>query len=51
MDYSCLAFIDVSKGEETKQGNSFEVSFTSQIKYGLEIDVVGPEQLVIAAFR
>jgi len=30
MDYSCIAFIDVSKGEETKQGNSFEVSLPAR---------------------
>jgi len=26
VDHSCISFIDVSKGKETKQGNSFKVS-------------------------
>ena len=26
VDRSCMAFIDVSKGEETKQGSSYKVS-------------------------
>ena len=26
VDYSCISFIDVAKGEETKVGNSYQVS-------------------------
>jgi hypothetical protein len=43
VDHSCVAFIDVSKGEEMKEGNSYKVSVPTGLTDYPVVDIVGKE--------